>query len=185
MTTTDRSAETRPRRRTPDRNHPSTCTVDGCERAYVARGLCTMHYSRQYRGRPIGSHEMQRDASTVCSVAECGSPARMWGYCTLHGQRYRAHGDPEALGWGTLGDETETALYRLRDGDGSLLYVGVTMDIKRRFHQHRKSQPWWAEVADYEVQILSTRSSALMAERKAIQSEKPQYNRLLSAKSPD
>lgn len=30
-----------------------TCSVDGCDQAVVAHGLCSRHYMRQRRGRPL------------------------------------------------------------------------------------------------------------------------------------
>lgn len=39
-----------------------------------------------------------------------------------------------------------TALYRLRTADGYLLYIGITIDPKRRFKEHRKTMSWWPDV---------------------------------------
>lgn len=100
----------------------------------------------------------------------------MYGYCTLHGQRFRVHGDPHALGWGARSDDTETYLYRLWSSSGDLLYIGVTVDLARRMTQHRKVQPWWDDVAMCGIQVLPTRSAAFAAEATAVATESPRHN---------
>ncbi len=103
----------------------------------------------------------------------------MYGFCTLHGQRYYRFGDPEALAYGKVDDNTETTLYWLWNIDDDLLYVGVTVDLKRRFAQHEKVQRWWGDVARCEVEAFSTRTSAFAAERNAVATEHPRHNLLL------
>lgn len=70
-----------------------------------------------------------------------------------------------------------TALYRLRDAAGALLYVGVTSNPTRRFGQHRGSKTWWSEVAQHSIEWFDTEWGALQAEVRAISAEKPKYNR--------
>lgn len=41
---------------------------------------------------------------------------------------------------------TATAVYRLYDSGGELLYVGITNNPVRRFSQHQSEQPWWGAV---------------------------------------
>jgi hypothetical protein len=36
---------------------PTRCTVEGCDREYRARGLCSMHYYRWRAGRPLAGDE--------------------------------------------------------------------------------------------------------------------------------
>jgi predicted GIY-YIG superfamily endonuclease len=75
-----------------------------------------------------------------------------------------------------LGDETPTALYRLYNAMGKLLYVGITGNIKARFAQHAETKPWWPEVARKTVEWHLTRESAAEAEVKAIGLERPIHN---------
>lgn len=75
-----------------------------------------------------------------------------------------------------LGDEVPTALYRLYDPNGELLYVGVTGDLRTRFAQHAATKPWWSEVAKKTVTWHMTRGSALAAESAAIRTEQPHCN---------
>jgi predicted GIY-YIG superfamily endonuclease len=82
-----------------------------------------------------------------------------------------------------LGDETPTALYRLYNSKGKLLYVGITGNIKTRFATHAESKPWWPEVSRRTVEWHLTRDSAAEAEVKAIKRERPLYN-IRDARSP-
>lgn len=68
-----------------------------------------------------------------------------------------------------------SATYRLYDGAGGLIYVGVTSDIDQRFADHgRKS--WWREVRRKDVIWFSTRLDAEYEEARAIESEYPRIN---------
>jgi hypothetical protein len=40
-----------------------------------------------------------------------------------------------------------TALYRLYDETGQLLYVGITTYPPKRFVEHERDKPWWPQVA--------------------------------------
>lgn len=72
--------------------------------------------------------------------------------------------------------EAPTALYRLFDGDGVLLYVGITDGVKARFAQHAATKPWWPEVARKTVEWHPTREAAAVAEAQAIRAENPARN---------
>jgi hypothetical protein len=74
-------------------------------------------------------------------------------------------------------DEERTALYRYIDGEGRLLYVGITSHPKDRWkaHSHR---PWGIEAVDRTIRWFDTRTAAQAAEKVAIQTEKPAYNRV-------
>uniref|UniRef100_A0AAU2K3A2 GIY-YIG nuclease family protein n=1 Tax=Streptomyces sp. NBC_00049 TaxID=2903617 RepID=A0AAU2K3A2_9ACTN len=72
--------------------------------------------------------------------------------------------------------DSSTALYRLRDAAGNLLYVGISDAPPRRWREHRKEMLWWREVESSEVEWHPTESSAREAEGAAIWSESPRYN---------
>jgi predicted DNA-binding transcriptional regulator AlpA len=67
-------------------------------------------------------------------------------------------------------------LYRHFDRDGALLYVGVSISALNRLAAHREDAPWFWRIARIEVQAYATREASLIAERRAIQRERPQFN---------
>lgn len=69
-----------------------------------------------------------------------------------------------------------TALYRFYDAAGGLLYVGITLNPKARFTDHRHEKPWWHEVSTIKLETHPTREAALAAERLAIIAEHPMHN---------
>lgn len=69
-----------------------------------------------------------------------------------------------------------TAVYRLRDANGELLYVGISWSAAARIAAHRTSQSWWSEVATIDVEEFKSRGAALEAETRAIRTEHPRYN---------
>jgi predicted GIY-YIG superfamily endonuclease len=75
-----------------------------------------------------------------------------------------------------LGDETPTALYRLYDAEGVLLYIGISGDLKARFARHAARKPWWPQVARKTVEWHLTRTGAAKTEDAAIKAERPKHN---------
>lgn len=73
-------------------------------------------------------------------------------------------------------EEGPTAVYRFYDIDDTLLYVGITSDLRYRWQQHRESKNWWPSIYRASVVWLNTRKDALKEESAAIQSEAPVYN---------
>lgn len=69
-----------------------------------------------------------------------------------------------------------TALYRLYDREGNLLYIGIAKNPEKRFDGHATNTPWWHLVARRVVMWLPTRDEALAAENKACTREKPLYD---------
>ena len=68
-----------------------------------------------------------------------------------------------------------TALYRLYDSGGVLLYVGITNMPNVRFAAHQ-GKPWWKQVASKEIEWFEARQPAAQAEVLAIRHEQPVYN---------
>ena len=69
-----------------------------------------------------------------------------------------------------------TALYRLYDADDQLLYIGIAADPKERWASHASDKPWWSNVTRRDVEWISTREAAEVAEQEAIATEKPKHN---------
>lgn len=77
-----------------------------------------------------------------------------------------------------VGEEVPSpvALYRLYADDGSLLYVGVTDDLRARLASHQRQKPWWPAVMRKTVTWYESRLAAEVAEANAISSESPIHN---------
>jgi predicted GIY-YIG superfamily endonuclease len=73
-------------------------------------------------------------------------------------------------------DVKPTALYRLYDSEDRLLYVGVTIDTKRRLDEHRRGKSWWPQVTRKTIEWFDTRTLAQEAEDVAIRDEKPTFD---------
>lgn len=77
-----------------------------------------------------------------------------------------------------------TAMYRKYDSDGTLLYVGISMDPKHRDTVHGVLSPWAKYVERTEIEWLPDRASALEAETIAIRDEDPIFN-VSKSRHPD
>lgn len=67
-------------------------------------------------------------------------------------------------------------LYRHFDGDGVLLYVGISLFALRRLAAHERTCGWWATVRRIEIAPYRTRAEAAAAEIHAIKNERPRFN---------
>jgi hypothetical protein len=70
-----------------------------------------------------------------------------------------------------------TALYRLFDQHGCLLYIGISHKPDVRWGQHSEQKPWWPAVDRRVVEWHETRAAAEKAEVAAIAAEKPLHNK--------
>lgn len=70
-----------------------------------------------------------------------------------------------------------TALYRLFNAEGVLLYIGISSQPEVRRKQHVAQQPWGHLISRQEVEWRDDRPTAERAEEAAIASESPLYNR--------
>ena len=68
-------------------------------------------------------------------------------------------------------------LYRFYSNCGDLLYIGITNDPLRRFSQHQSDKEWWSQVTNICQQSFQTREALQDAEKRAIQNERPLYNK--------
>jgi hypothetical protein len=79
------------------------CTAEECDRATVARGLCTKHYVRWNKGYPVNvggaPHPLDGTGDWApCVIAGCARFGKRGthGMCSAHYQRARRNGDPGA-----------------------------------------------------------------------------------------
>jgi hypothetical protein len=69
-----------------------------------------------------------------------------------------------------------SAVYRLFNAEGLLLYVGCTNSMPQRWRGHSRTQPWWHEVESWTNHWFTTRAVAKSEESRAIARENPKYN---------
>jgi excinuclease UvrABC nuclease subunit len=68
------------------------------------------------------------------------------------------------------------AVYRLYDANNRLLYVGASSNPQTRFREHKRTAPWWGDVARHTIRWHESRQAALAAETDAICAGRPRYN---------
>lgn len=72
------------------------CSVDGCEKSKVSRGLCRSHYGKAQYAGTLDSHPLQVDSKpSECSVGECDGASVARGWCAKHYSRWRKTGSLE------------------------------------------------------------------------------------------
>lgn len=75
-----------------------------------------------------------------------------------------------------IGDSVRTAVYRLHDTEGHLLYVGISAKPPRRWVQHASAKPWWPQVAALYLEWCDSRTEARAVEADAIRTQRPVHN---------
>ena len=71
---------------------PEQCTVEGCEHAPKARGLCPTHYARFIRN---GHAELKTKVKTLCVAPDCDRYSVARGLCAKHYERLYRTGSLE------------------------------------------------------------------------------------------
>jgi len=81
---------------------------------------------------------------------------------------------------------TRPGVYRMRDSDGTALYIGKASNLRKRVASYFDARPkierimrMIARIADIEVSLTRTEGEALLLENEWIKSLKPRYNILL------
>lgn len=59
-----------------------TCTIEGCDKKYEAKGWCAMHYSRARSGKDMNA-PVRRKGDMECAMKD-GRPATHGEYCGAH-----------------------------------------------------------------------------------------------------
>lgn len=70
----------------------------------------------------------------------------------------------------------EHFVYRAYDSTGHLLYVGCTMDLKRRRGEHRSWSKWWPLAVRFRLSGPYNYTTGRALEREAIKTEHPLWN---------
>jgi hypothetical protein len=77
---------------------------------------------------------------------------------------------------------TQSALYRVFDADGALLYAGISGAPLSRLASHKGRAAWYQQAARVELQWFGCRVDAIAAENKVIAEESPLHNKLSPGK---
>ena len=72
-----------------------------------------------------------------------------------------------------------TAVYHHYDNTGTLLYVGISFNTRKRIKEHNTRSIWWQYVRTITVNHYPSRDEAREAEAIAIIDEKPLYNKII------
>lgn len=77
---------------------PKICLVENCEKYVHAKNLCSGHYQRQQRGKPLDAKPLtvSRKADQVCSIEWCERSHYSSDLCQMHWQRQRMGRDMNA-----------------------------------------------------------------------------------------
>jgi hypothetical protein len=73
-------------------------------------------------------------------------------------------------------ESARVAVYHLWASNDVLLYVGVSKAPGHRIATHRRLKPWGSLIHHWDIEWCRTRFSALTAEAKAIDEERPLFN---------
>ncbi len=73
--------------------------------------------------------------------------------------------------------ERRCALYRWRDKQRNLLYIGITFNPEHREVGHAANSLWWTFAARVQIEWFPSRGDAEAAEQQAIREEQPIFNR--------
>lgn len=84
----------------------------------------------------------------------------------------------------TIRQKRPCTVYRAYDCNGVLLYVGSTYKFKARKRGHELRSDWFKSATRFTTEQFGCRRSALDAERAAIISESPVYNRTHKPRAP-
>jgi predicted GIY-YIG superfamily endonuclease len=78
----------------------------------------------------------------------------------------------------------KTSLYRHFSKSGDLLYVGITANLPLRLAAHQCKSDWFCDVEQVTVEWFNDRTSARIAEGRAIRKENPKFNILNGSPEP-
>lgn len=70
--------------------------------------------------------------------------------------------------------DTPHFVYELRNSDGVLLYVGITLNLGKRMSDHARAKQWWEHVADVRATLYPSREAAQQVE--LVAKDDPAFN---------
>lgn len=103
-----------------------SCSVEGCTRPFLAKGLCNLHYRRQYTRGNLGGLDVERVRGRRCSVAGCDKKHVARGLCSMHRSRLHHTG---AIG-------PADSIRKEGTGLGSITKAGYKVLTGRKYADH-------------------------------------------------
>jgi predicted GIY-YIG superfamily endonuclease len=76
-------------------------------------------------------------------------------------------------------------VYAIFNNDGNALYVGITVNLRRRFQEHARLAAWWPEATRYQDIKLTNHVDARTVERALIRAYQPEHNIRHTLNEPD
>lgn len=73
-------------------------------------------------------------------------------------------------------EPTPTSTYRYLDGDGQVIYVGITTRGPHRQATHSQTAEWWPYATTQHLEHFPDRPAALRREKELIQLHRPPFN---------
>jgi hypothetical protein len=68
---------------------PKTCTVEGCDGKFYAKGRCRNHWHQEWRRQ-----DRERGLRAACAIEGCDKPYVSRGWCEQHYNAWKRHRDP-------------------------------------------------------------------------------------------
>lgn len=75
-----------------------------------------------------------------------------------------------------LAHQGRTALYRLHDATGAVIYIGIASNPFTRWEQHAADKAWWPDVVTREIEWFPTREEAEDTESAEVNIRSPKWN---------
>ena len=120
----------------------TNCTMDDCEGAALARGLCGKHYQRwRKNGDASVTLTPGRGVFTACSVEGCPRRSACRGWCRTHYSRWASTGDPDGLRRAPNGTGWISHGYRVLPAPGHPLATRLGRVFEHRMVLYAKIGP--------------------------------------------
>lgn len=123
------------------------CSIEDCKRPVIARGWCSLHYSRWHshgdaHWKPERKGRKAKDVYVACSVEGCGTPATTRGFCHKHYNRWLRNDDPVLyIDVGKPVSKNIVMAARMKSLGMSYADIGTVLGVSRQRAQQYLSVP--------------------------------------------
>lgn len=129
------------------------CAVEGCDRAFKAKGLCSAHHLQQLKGKPLTPIKRWKGKSPrlTCSIEECEKLVHSRGWCAMHVMRWKTHGDTSVCTTNRYLTMQERFWMKVQKGPGCWLWTGGSRDGYGTFTERYRGKTHLAHRLAYEL----------------------------------